>query len=151
DMFNFRVRRVDRLTGIITTIAGTGEPGSAGDGGPATAASLDLPGDIAFDRDGDLFISEFEGQRIRRIDRASNIITTVVGTGEVGANGIGGEGIAPTMGRLNGPRLMTMDSAGNLYIANSGWTPRPWCVDPLVCFTGNHSVLQIRPGKSGKI
>ncbi len=92
DTDNHRIRRVDALTGIITTVAGTGEPGFSGDGGPATSALLNTPNAIAVDSAGNIYISsggasesDVHNRRIRRID-SSGIITTVAGTGEGGFN-----------------------------------------------------------------
>ncbi len=92
DTDNHRIRRVDVLTGIITTVAGTGEPGFSGDGGPATSALLNTPNAIAVDSAGNIYISsggasegDVHNRRIRRID-AFGIITTVAGTGEGGFN-----------------------------------------------------------------
>ena len=92
DTGNHRIRRVDALTGIITTVAGTGESGFSGDGGPATSALLNTPNAIAVDNAGNIYISsggagesDVYNRRIRRID-SSGIITTVAGTGEGGFN-----------------------------------------------------------------
>ena len=79
-----RIRRIDLETGIITTIAGTGEPGFSGDGGPAVKAMLRCPDSIALDPGGSLYIADRCNQRIRRIDSKTGIITTVAGTGERG-------------------------------------------------------------------
>ncbi len=92
DTDNHRIRRVDSITGIITTVAGTGEPGFSGDGGPATSALLNTPNAIAIDSAGNIYISsggasesDVHNRRIRRID-SFGIITTVAGTGEGGFN-----------------------------------------------------------------
>ena len=92
DTDNHRIRRVDAITGMITTVAGTGEPGFSGDGGPATSALLNTPNAIAVDGAGNIYISsggasesDVHNRRIRRID-PSGIITTVAGTGEGGFN-----------------------------------------------------------------
>ena len=92
DTDNHRIRRVDAITGIITTVAGTGEPGFSGDGGLATSALLNTPNAIAIDSAGNIYISsggasesDVHNRRIRRID-SSGIITTVAGTGEGGFN-----------------------------------------------------------------
>ncbi|MEZ6059117.1 MAG: hypothetical protein R3C19_02025 [Planctomycetaceae bacterium] len=82
DAGNHRVRRIDAVTGIITTVAGTGTGGFGGDNGPATDALLNFPVDLAFANDGSLFVSDHENHRIRRIDGDTGIITTAVGTGK---------------------------------------------------------------------
>src|SRR5437016_6870753 len=75
---------------VITTAAGTGEKGFAGDGGPATAALLNGPFDVAFDGAGNLYFSDTFNHRIRRVDGQSGVITTVAGNGEGGYGGGGG-------------------------------------------------------------
>jgi hypothetical protein len=67
DTTNNRVREVNKATGIITTVAGTGVPGFSGDGGPATAAQLDWPAGLAMDRFGNLYIGDLNNMRIRKI------------------------------------------------------------------------------------
>jgi DNA-binding beta-propeller fold protein YncE len=74
------VRRIERDTGVLDVIAGTGRHGFGGDGGLATQASLE-PDDVAVDRQGNLFIAEFVNNRIRRVDAKTGIITTVAGNG----------------------------------------------------------------------
>ena len=115
DTGNERIRKVDS-TGTITTIAGTGESGSGGDGGPATAARLDFPTDMAVDGTGNLYIADTGNSRIRKVD-STGTITTVAGTGERGFSG--DEGPA-TAAQLYSPRSVAVDGAGNLYIADSG-------------------------------
>jgi len=82
-----RVRRVDAATGIITTVAGTGEPGFAGDGGPATSALLGHSVHIAVHPEGDLYIADSANCRIRKVDAVTGIITTIAGTGASGFSG----------------------------------------------------------------
>ncbi|HUK81749.1 MAG TPA: HYR domain-containing protein, partial [Verrucomicrobiae bacterium] len=77
DWFNYRIRRVDAGTGIITTVAGTGSSGYSGDGGPATSAGLTDPTGVAVDRAGNLFIAELNGQRVRRVDAVAACTFTV--------------------------------------------------------------------------
>lgn len=76
-----RIRRVDPLTGTISTVAGTGVPGFSGDGGPATEAQLSVPGALAIDGIGRLLVADTNNHRIRRIDLASGTITTIAGNG----------------------------------------------------------------------
>ena len=83
---------------IMTTVAGTGETGYAGDGGPATQALLNNPFDLAFDPSGCLCVSDTYNHCIRRIDAQSGIITTIAGTGE---SGFAGDGGPATQARMN--------------------------------------------------
>jgi uncharacterized protein (TIGR03437 family) len=111
DTNNNRIRRVSN--GVITTIAGTGTPGSRGDGGPAVDALLNYPTGLAADAAGAIYVSD--GNRVRRI--SSGIINTVAGSGTPGYAGDGG---APTSAQLNNPSGIAVDSAGNLLIADAG-------------------------------
>ena len=114
EMQNHVVRRVDARTRLITTVAGTGQPGFSGDGGPDNKAQLRQPHSIAFAPDGALLICDIGNLRIRRVDLAAGIISTFAGTGEAGPTPEG----APLAGTpLNGPRAITTDPAGNLYVA----------------------------------
>ncbi len=81
DQFHSCIRKVDKATGAITTVAGTATAGFSGDGGPATAAELDCPGWVSVDAAGDLFIADTNNQRIRKVDAATGVITTVAGNG----------------------------------------------------------------------
>jgi Gluconolactonase len=113
DMPNHVVRRVDKKTGIITTVAGTGEPGFSGDGGPAVKAQLRQPHSIAFDREGRLLICDILNHRVRRVDLKTGIIETYLGTGERKPTPDG----APIEGTpFNGPRAIDVDRDGNLYL-----------------------------------
>src|SRR6185312_9228195 len=89
DPQNMTIRRVDSVTGIITTVAGGGTS-VPGDGGPATAAALLTPNAVAIDKNGNLFVAESGAHRIRRVDAATSIISTVAGTGVAGFTGDGG-------------------------------------------------------------
>ena len=115
DSNNNRVRKID-THGIITTVAGTGKTGSSGDGGPATKATLNDPSGVAFDGNGNLFVMETGGDRIREID-TRGIITTVAGTGNVGYSGDGGPA---WKAELNDPGGIAFDKRGDLYIADRG-------------------------------
>ena len=112
DSDNHRIRRVDR-SGTITTIAGTGEDGFGGDGGPAAQARLRYPQGVAVDGAGNLFIADSWNNRIRRVD-AGGTITTVAGTAERGNSGDGGPAIRA---RLDIPNQVAFDKAGNFFIS----------------------------------
>ncbi|MBI3784837.1 MAG: hypothetical protein HY270_15695 [Deltaproteobacteria bacterium] len=113
DSDNNRVRRIN-TNGTITTYAGTGVAGSSGDGGIATAATLSAPRGLAFDAQGNLYVAEFSGNRIRRI-AANGIITTVAGSGTWGNLGDGG---AANQAQLANPTGIAIDPRGSLYIAD---------------------------------
>ncbi len=124
DTSNRRVRKVG-LDGIITTIAGTGTPGAAGDGGPATAAQLDGPADVAVDAAGNVYIADWLNYRIRKV-ALDGTISTAAGTGTPGRNGDGG---SATVAQLTFPHGLAVDAAGALFIAD--WTgSRVRRVDP---------------------
>jgi hypothetical protein len=106
---NHRVRRIGP-DGIVTTIAGTGEPGSSGDGGPAIGAQLDEPGGLALGSDGSLFVADFTQSRIRRID-PSGTITTIIGSGIKGTGGDGGPALDATIQAIH----LALGPDGTLY------------------------------------
>jgi len=110
-----RIRQVDFATGIITTFAGTGLYGSAGDGGPAASAQFQSPAALALDLSGNVFVAE--SGRIRRIDAATGIVSTVAGDG---VNVYGGDAGLATAARLRNPVDLAFDSGGNLLILSSG-------------------------------
>ena len=114
DAQNNRIRKVS-TTGIITTVAGSGTASYSGDGGAATAASLNYPAGVAFDGIGNLYIADQGNQRIRKVS-TSGIITTVVGNGTFG---FGGDGGSATAANLANPASIAIDASGNLYIADS--------------------------------
>jgi sugar lactone lactonase YvrE len=93
DTINFRIHRVDALSGLITTVAGNGTQGFSGDGGSATSASLARPSGITLDSGGNLFIADEGNHRIRRVGALSGLITTVAGNGRFGFSGDGGQGL----------------------------------------------------------
>ena len=113
DQFNNRIRRVAR-DGTITTFAGDGRGTFGGDGGPAARASLNHPADVAVDAAGNVYIADQFNHRIRRVS-PDGIITTVAGTGAAGFSGDDGPA---TQAALNRPSGVTVDSDGNLYIAD---------------------------------
>jgi sugar lactone lactonase YvrE len=111
---NHVIRKVNRRTGIISTVAGTGRPGFSGDGGPATSAELRTPHSIAFDPLGRLLICDIGNHRIRRVEPTSGVIDTYAGTGERGATP---DGAALAGTPLNGPRTLVVDGGGSVYLA----------------------------------
>ena len=121
DTDNHRVRRIAAATGIITTVAGNGVEGFAGDNGPAAAASIDSPNGLAIDAAGNLYLADTHNGRVREMSAATGLISTVAGAGIVGGNtqGFGGDGGAASAASLALPRGLTMDAAGNLYVADS--------------------------------
>jgi sugar lactone lactonase YvrE len=124
DTFNLRIRKITP-EGIIRTVAGNGTVGFSGDGGPALAAQLSYPYDLAVDSAGILYIADVSNHCIRRVS-PEGIITTVAGTGVRGFNG---DGIPATSAQLNNPDGIAFDAAGNLFIAD----------------TSNHRIRRITP------
>ena len=114
DTDNRRIRKVDHTTQNIATVAGNGNFASSGDGGPATMAGMEAE-TVAVDSSGNFFIADFGNNRIRKVD-TGGIITTFAGTGTAGFTGDGGPA---TSAELWTPRGMTVDSAGNIFIADS--------------------------------
>jgi len=108
--------RVDPSSGEVTTIAGTGERGFSGDGGPATEATMTWVRDIAVDDDGTIYFTDVYNQRVRMVD-TSGIITTIAGTGRAGFSGDGGPA---TEARLNNPSGIAVDPNGRIYLADPG-------------------------------
>ena len=113
DQYNQRIRKVDK-NGIITTIAGNGTAGYSGDNGPATSASLNFPGGLVADQNGDIYFCDDVNNRIRKI--SGGAITTVAGNGAQGFTGDGGPAI---QAEFNGQFGTALDGAGNLYVADS--------------------------------
>ena len=113
DMVGHAIRRVDAATGTIETIAGTGEAGFGGDGGPARQALFRQPHSIEVAPDGAIFVADIGNHRLRRIDAATGVIETFAGTGEA-APTIDGADVLATP--LNGPRTLAFDAEGDLFL-----------------------------------
>ena len=105
---------MDGSTGIIFTIAGTGELGYSGDGGPGNQAMMVEPNDCFLDGKGGLLIADIQDQRIRKLDLASGVITTFAGNGEKERSG---DGKLAVEASFLGSRAVCMDSKGNTYVA----------------------------------
>jgi sugar lactone lactonase YvrE len=118
DSQNHRIRRVDRETGIITTIAGSGEATFDGDGKPALETALDQPSAVASAANGDIYIADTMNNRIRRIDHASGLIHTVAGDGQVTEMGPVGDGGPATAAQLYMPSDVAVAPNGDVYIAD---------------------------------
>jgi uncharacterized repeat protein (TIGR03803 family) len=116
DLGNNRVRKVTVATGDISTVAGDGTGGYSGDGGLATKAELSSPEGVAVDHAGNIYIADHTNSRIRKVTVSTGIITTVAGDGTTGYSGDGG---LATKAELCAPEDVTVDSAGNIYIADS--------------------------------
>jgi uncharacterized protein (TIGR03437 family) len=113
DTSNNRIREVS-TSGQITTIAGTGNSGFGGDGGPATSAQLAGPQGVGVDSSGNIYIADTGNNRVRRI--SGGTISTVAGTGVAGSSGDNGPATSAT---LNGPQGVMADTAGNLYVSDT--------------------------------
>ena len=117
DLDNQRIRRLDLKTKKLTTIAGSGERGYRGDGGPAVDAALNMPHEIQFDPAGNIYVAERDNHVIRKIDHTSGIISTVAGTGVAGFAGDGGPG---AKAQLRQPHSVAIDRDGSLLICDIG-------------------------------
>lgn len=117
DLGNQQVRRFDRKTKRITTIAGNGKAGYSGDGGPATDASLRAPHELVFDRKGALYFAERDNHIVRKVDMKTGIISTAAGAGVAG---YGGDGGPATKAQLRQPHCLIRDRDGSLLICDLG-------------------------------
>jgi sugar lactone lactonase YvrE len=115
DTGNSAVRRIDAVTGTITTVAGDGTPGSSGNGGPATAAEIDHPRGLALDGDSTLYLADSDSHRVRRIDLDAGIIRRVAGT----TKGFSGDGGPAGAAELYQPRGLTVMPDGSLLVADT--------------------------------
>jgi sugar lactone lactonase YvrE len=117
DLDNQRIRRLDLRTRRMTTMAGNGEKGYSGDGGPATAASLNMPHEIQFDGRGHLYIAERDNHVVRKVDAGTGTISTLAGTGVAGFSGDGGPA---ARAQLRQPHSIVIDRQGQLLICDIG-------------------------------
>ena len=124
DLDNQRIRRLDLRTHRTTTIAGNGQKAYSGDGGPAAAASLNMPHEIQFDSAGNLYIAERDNHVVRKVDAKTGVISTFAGTG---APGFSGDGGPAARAQLRQPHSIAVDPQGRL----------------LICDIGNHRIRQV--------
>jgi sugar lactone lactonase YvrE len=117
DTGNNRIRKVDRKTGIISTVAGNGKSGFSGDEGPAVSASLSSPFSITLDQNGSLYIADTGNHRVRFVDVKTGIISTIAGSGSDNFDGDGGPAKKAS---LSSPFDVTIDQGQDLYIADTG-------------------------------
>jgi sugar lactone lactonase YvrE len=127
DTLNHRVRRVDAVTGVITTVAGLGQPRCSGDGGLAVEAGLNEPAALAVSGGGRLYIADQSNNRVRVVNLVTGVICTVAGTGTAAYNG---DDVAATETGLAGPGGLALASDGTLFIADS-FNGRIRAVDPV--------------------
>jgi len=127
DTLNHRVRRVDAATGVITTIAGLGQPRCLGDGRLAVEAGLNEPAALAVSDEGILYIADQSNNRVRAVDLITGVICTVAGTGTAAYNG---DDVAAMETGLAGPSGLALASDGTLFIADS-FNGRIRAVDPV--------------------
>jgi sugar lactone lactonase YvrE len=116
DTYNNRIRRVDFQARTVETIAGNGQAGFSGDGGPAVEATLRRPRDLELGPDGYLYIADTDNHRIRRVHLQTGQIETVAGTGSAGFSGEAGPALQASLHR---PFGIAFDQAGNLYVADT--------------------------------
>ncbi|MBI4468828.1 MAG: hypothetical protein HY650_05830 [Acidobacteria bacterium] len=125
DSANHRIRKIDAMSGNISTVGGNGTRGFSGDGAAATAAMLNFPRAVALDAAGVIYVADTNNHRIRKIEASANI-STVAGDGTQGSTG---DGAAATAAKLNFPTGVAVDAMGNVFIADSN----------------NHRIRQVTP------
>ncbi len=116
DNGNNRIRKIDAITGIISTVAGTGTAGYSGDNGLATSANLNNPYSISIDITGNIYIADYYNNRVRKVNANTGIITTIAGDGTFGYSGDNG---LATLAKLTKPTGVAFDAAGNIYIVDN--------------------------------
>lgn len=112
DLVNCVIRKIDSKTRIIKTVAGCGQQGDEGDGGPALRAKLNRPEGVFVSRDGNLYIADSGNHRLKRVDAKTGIIKNIAGCGMKGYSGDGGSALEA---KLNHPAGVVVDSQGNVY------------------------------------
>lgn len=146
DTGNHRIRKIDSK-GFITTVAGNGQTGFTGDGGPAVNASLNYPYAVAVDHGHNLLVADTNNHRIRKVDLQTGIITTVVGNGVPGEEGDSGPAIAA---QLSGPTFVTVSPEGDLLISCSSQIRRVNSRNGIITtIAGKGSSLQLTDGDNG--
>lgn len=146
DTLNHRVRQVDGTTGIISTIAGTGQAKFSGDGGPAISAALNEPVALALEQDRYLYIADQSNNRVRKIDLETGTISTIAGNGNPAFTG---DGRPAQEAGLAGPSGLALDQEGNVYIADtfSGRVRRvEKTTETIQTVLGDGGVFQYQPG-----
>ncbi len=128
-----KIRKIDAVTNIITTVAGASGTGFSGDGGPATDALFNTIKGICIDRHGNLFLADANNNRIRKIEAGTGIVTTVAGTGVRGDSGDGGPALAA---ELNFTEDIIVNPAGDLYIADKGASSLRYRIRKIDALTG---------------
>lgn len=126
DLDNQRIRRIDLRTMGTAVVAGNGRRGHDGDGGPALDASLNMPHEIVFDRDGHLYIAERDSHVVRKVDARTRVISTLAGTGTAGFSGDGGPA---SQAALRSPHSIALEPGGRGGL--------------LVCDIGNHRLRRV--------
>ena len=116
DIMNHRIRKIAMQTGTISTWSGTGEKTTAPDGSPITGSALHGPRALAFAPDGKCYLALREGNALLLLDPKANTLRRVAGTGKSGFTGNGGPALSAT---LAGPKCVSLDAAGNVYLADT--------------------------------
>lgn len=116
EITHHRVRRIDLKSGEIKTVAGNGQMGYSGDGGPATQAKLNQPYEVRFDAEGNMYFNEMINNVIRKVDAKTQVISTIAGV--QGRGGFGGDGGPATQARFSAPHSIALDGKGGLYVAD---------------------------------
>ncbi len=119
DTYNNVVRRVSAITGIITTVAGTGVRSYSGDGGAATSAEFNRPSAVVMDAAGNLYVSDDDNNVIREVAAGTGVVTTIVGNADTNTGAFSGDGGPATSAQIYDAEGLALDPAGNLYLTDS--------------------------------